>query len=61
MANSLKGIRELAKKFAELKKEASEGVQPTKDLLHTVFERLRLKDKPFQVFSSAITQKLRAC
>lgn len=58
MASNLKGIQDLAKKHPQLKEEVSAAIESIKALLNTVFQRLHLKEKRFQMFPAASTEEL---
>ena len=49
--NSMKAIRSAAKSHCGLQEEFKDSLQPAKALLSALFQRLKLKDKPFNVFS----------
>ena len=57
-ANNLKQIRELSNKHPEQDTEIKEAIQPTKELIGSVFQRLQLKKKHFKVFSAADRQQI---
>ena len=58
-ANNLKSIRELAAKSPDLRREVLAAVEPPKELLNNVFERLHLKGKVFKVFSAATPEEMK--
>ena len=51
--NSMKAIRSLAESHSEFKEAFADSISPVKALLSGVFQRLKLKDDPIQVFVPA--------
>ena len=50
---SMKAIRSLAESHSEFKEAFADSISPVKALLSGVFQRLKLKDDPIQVFVPA--------
>ena len=50
---SVQEVRAEFKTHPSLKEAVTESVEPVKVLLHTLFSRLKLKDKPILSFASA--------
>ncbi|PKK57493.1 hypothetical protein RhiirC2_825681, partial [Rhizophagus irregularis] len=51
--NSLEDIREKAKINNQLEEELLQSMEPTRDLLSSIFTRQNLKDEPFKMFKPA--------
>lgn len=58
--NTLKSIRELATKIPEVKDEVLGSVQSMKDLMSSMFRRLKLKDTYFQTDDPATEDEMTA-
>lgn len=58
--NSLKEIREAVIKTPGLEVALIDSIEPVKALLHSLFMRLRLKDKPFSSYCSASQHEMEA-
>ena len=56
--NSMKAICSAAESHHGLQEEFKDSLQPAKVLLSTLFQRLKLKDKPFNVFSPATSSEI---
>jgi hypothetical protein len=56
--NSMEAIREAAIKEPRLKKELKQSLQPTIDLVNSIFHRQSLKDRPFKTFEAATEQEI---
>ena len=56
--NSLKAIREAASLNPQLKDALNDSLEPVIILLSSLFQRLKLKDEPFTVFTSATPDDL---
>ena len=56
--NSIKAIRSAAESHHGLQEEFKDSLQPAKVLLSALFQRLKLKDKPFNVFSPATSSEI---
>ncbi|KAL5012660.1 hypothetical protein ScPMuIL_011211 [Solemya velum] len=52
-ANGLGQLRELAQSNPEMRQEMVDSIEPVKTLLTQMFQRLKLKDRPFKCFSAA--------
>ena len=56
--NNIEDIREKAKESSQLENELLESLQPTIELLSSIFERQSLKEEKFQTFEAATKQDI---
>src|SRR6266542_563589 len=56
--NNIKDIYEKAKESSQLKNELLESLQPTIELLSSIFERQSLKEEKFKTFEAATKQDI---
>ena len=56
--NSMKAIHSAAESHHGLQEEFKDSLQPAKVLLSALFQRLKLKDKPLNVFSPATSSEI---
>ena len=52
-SNSISEVREVVKSTTGLKEALQDSVEPLKVLIHSIFSRLSLKDKPIMEYSAA--------
>ena len=55
---SMKDIRNLEDGMPDIKKEVIDSLNPVKELLNTIFQRLSLKGKKFEIFDAVSEEKI---
>ena len=57
-ANTLSDIRKIKEKRPEIVKDVDNALKPTKELMHTIFQKLSLKDERLQTVNAASVDEL---